>query len=81
MLNSQEIWSCLTEWMPEGQWLQLDEIYGLVEDHSVLEKDDFWPDAPGSSGLRWRRNVRNVLQKRKTSGDLLWERPARYLRP
>lgn len=61
--------------MTPGHWYSLDEIYRIVEDRAPLEADDLLPDAPGSKGIRWQRNVRNVLQKAKHDGRLIWDIP------
>jgi hypothetical protein len=78
MLSCPEIWSILKRWMPKGSWVDLQDLYHIVEDHASLRNDDFEPDAPGSTGLRWQRNVRNALQAHKRQGDIAWDGNAHY---
>jgi len=72
------IWSVLVNRMESGRWYELSELYTLIEHHVELLPDDYDADAPRSVSPRWQRNVRNVLQRRKTAGDLDWNRPGRY---
>lgn len=66
-LTSEEIEVILLRHMPRGRWLAVSELYAVVELHGSLSPADWQPDAPGSvTGIRWRRNVRNVLQRRKS---------------
>lgn len=76
--TSQAIWDVLSQRMQAGRWYELADLYSLVERYAGLRDGDFGADAPGSSSLRWQRNVRNVLQRRKTSGYLEWDAPGRY---
>jgi hypothetical protein len=67
--------------MPRGHWVSLEEIYQVVEKHWNLDAEDFHPQSPTSDIPKWKRNVRNVLQYRKSTGEILWDREARYLLP
>ena len=78
MLRIPELLAILTAYLPTDRWVDLDEIYRLVARHAVLDAEDLEPDAPGSSGLRRRRNVRNVLQYYKVRGKFEWSPPRRY---
>lgn len=78
MLHAGEIWRVVRESMEPGTWVDITEIYKLVEEHLTLDAEYLMAAAPGHSDVRWRRNVRNVLQQRKRSGALEWERPGRY---
>lgn len=77
-LRSGEIWSIMTTRMRRDRWYDLQTIYGLVSEKAQLTERDLEPDAPGSNSPRWQRNVRNVLQRRKTAGDLDWDGGGRY---
>ena len=81
MLHSDDIWTALAEHLPRGEWVQLSDIYNLVERQTVLDDEDWDVDAPGSSSPRWQRNVRNVLQRRKACGDIEWAGAGKYLLP
>jgi hypothetical protein len=64
--------------------MTMTEIYRLVETHASLTASDWEPQAAGSKGTRWKRNVRNVLQKRKSEvgggGMFEWDRARRTYR-
>lgn len=77
-LRADEIWSILTRGMRRGRWHDLAELYEMVESKATLTSADLEPDAPNSNSPRWQRNVRNVLQRRKTVGDLDWDGRAKY---
>jgi hypothetical protein len=66
ILTGAEIERLLRLHMPQGQWMTLPQIYGLIEGHASLTPSDVAPDGPGSKGIRWKRNVRNLLHKRKS---------------
>jgi hypothetical protein len=78
VLHSDEIWDVLRLHMRLGSWIGLAEIYELVQSHADLDTEDFEPAAPGHSDLRWRRNVRNVLQRMKHTTQLEWDGQGRY---
>lgn len=81
ILRADEIWSILTRSMQPGTWYDLQQMYSLVSHRAALTDADLEPDAPGSESPRWERNVRNVLQRRKSSGLLDWDGRARYRLP
>ena len=70
--------------MPSGEWLTLSEMYAIVERHATLTNADWEADAPGSTGVRWQRNVRNLLQKRNapvgSGGVFEWDADSRRYR-
>lgn len=65
MTTLKEIWRAMENHMPTGTIFGLEEIYSIVEKHCALTDEDFEPQAPDSSIPKWKRNVRNVLQKKK----------------
>ena len=64
--------------LPKGQWVRLEEIYKLVESNLSLDQEDFEGEAPSSMVPKWKRNVRNVLQYRKKTGEIEWDGEAHY---
>jgi hypothetical protein len=80
MIHAQEIWDIMHEHMNLGKWFYIEDIYSLIEKYHTLEKDDFLPQAPKSTIPKWKRNVRNVLQHRKSVGDLAWDGNRNYMR-
>lgn len=77
MLHSHEIWNIIQSHMPRGQWISLGNIYDLVERFGNLDAEDLKPQSPTSDIPKWKRNVRNVLQ-RKRDIEIQWDRNAKY---
>ena len=73
MIHLPQIWDLLQLHMNTDAWYPIETIYQMIEEHYQLDDEDFEPQAPTSSIPKWKRNVRNVLQYRKTKGDLLWD--------
>ena len=65
--------------MSRGSWVLLEEIYQLIENNWNLDAEDFEWQSPTSDIPKWKRNVRNVLQHRKDTGEIQWDGVARYL--
>jgi len=78
MITSPKIWDILLKKMPRETWVSLEEIYNLVERYGSLDREDFYPQAPGSDIPKWKRNIRNVLQNRKDNGLIRWNGKAQY---
>lgn len=77
-LRADEIWAILVRRMVPMRWYDLREIYALVATDARISDADLEPDAPGSNSPRWQRNIRNVLQRRKSGGEVAWDGRARY---
>lgn len=77
----QEIWDVIDYGLPRDEWIPLQNIYILVETKLELRPDDFLPSAPQNEEPKWMRNVRNVLQRRKTKGDIAWDKNGKYMIP
>lgn len=78
MTRLPAIWNCIRYQLPRGRWVELEDIYALVARHLELDAEDFFPQAPSSDMPKWKRNVRNVLQYRKGTGDISWNHNASY---
>lgn len=72
MTHHDTIWNIMKHFCPKGKKITLNEIYEIVASNVSLDIEDFEPQAPGSNVPKWKRNVRNVLQKRKRSGEVIW---------
>lgn len=85
MLTSSEVWDAIESHMPRGEWILLWDIYGIVEDNSELDDADRQPlkgqEHRANPQLVWGRNVRNVLQRRKQTGDIEWDGEGKYRLP
>ena len=78
MTRLPEIWNVVRSGMPRGKWVRLDEIYSLVSSRVGLDREDHLPQSPSSDIPKWKRNVRNVLQYRKSTGEIEWDGNANY---
>ena len=78
MLHLPEIWDIIRKNLSREKWTSLEIIYRLVEQKSALDDEDRKPQAPGSDIPKWKRNVRNVLQYRKKTGEIEWDGEAKY---
>jgi hypothetical protein len=76
-----EIWDVIDYELPRDEWIPLQSIYSLIESKLQLKPDDFLPSAPKSDEPKWMRNVRNVLQSRKTNGNIAWDKNGSYMIP
>ena len=76
-----EIWEIINAELTRDEWVPLQNIYALIETNVRLKTDDFLPSAPTISEPKWMRNVRNVLQHRKTTGEIAWDRNGKYMIP
>jgi putative restriction endonuclease len=75
------MWEAMRAHLPRDRWISLDDIYNAVRHHVTLSPEDLQPAARGNSQERWQRNVRNILQHRKKTFELLWAGDARYMLP
>jgi hypothetical protein len=78
MLHLPEIWDIIRKNLAKEKWTSLEKVYQLVEQKSSLDDEDWKPQAPGSDIPKWKRNVRNVLQYRKKTGEIEWDGEAKY---
>lgn len=76
-----EIWELINSKLPRDEWVALSKIYSLVEKNLQLTNNDFLPSAPKTDEPKWMRNVRNVLQSRKTNGEIAWDKNGKYMMP
>ena len=79
MIHSKDIWEIIQTKMTRGHWVSLEEIYQIVEGYGDLGNDDFKPQSPASDTPKWKRNVRNVLQYRKSRSEIQWNGKGKYL--
>ena len=73
MTRLPEIWTCLKQNMTKDIWTNLETIYEIVQNNLALDQEDFHPQSPSSDIPKWKRNVRNVLQYRKRTGEIEWD--------
>ena len=78
MLRLPEIWDVIRKNLSKEKWTSLEEIYRIIERNTNLDGEDYEPQAPKSDIPKWKRNVRNVLQYRKKTGDIEWDGEAKY---
>lgn len=73
MLNSKAAWQVLVDKVPTGEWLTLDQLYAIVERDAPLDDVDRTGVSEGSKSPKWKRTVRNVLQRKKSLGEIEWD--------
>lgn len=78
MTHQPIIWACIKRYVPSGKWTTLEDIYKIVERNIALDNDDYEWQSPSSDVPKWKRNVRNVLQYRKGTGEIEWDGDAKY---
>lgn len=81
MTHLDALWRAIQKTLPRNRWMSLTELYRGVEARVSLDAEDFLPEAPSSDTPKWRRNVRNVLQRRKALNQVLWNGNAQYKLP
>ena len=72
MIHQSEIWEIILKHMPGGKWISVSKICLIVESYANLDREDYEPEAPGSSIPKWRRNVRNALRHYKRKNEIHW---------
>ena len=75
------MWDIIKEKLPRNQVVGLQQIYSLVERHIKLTPDDWLPSAKKTVDTRWKRNIRNILQYRKTTSEIIWVGEGKYILP
>lgn len=81
MLTSAQAWEALASEAPRGEWLSITQLYEIVERNVSLEEADARPISTSNSSPRWKRTVRNALQRRKALGQIEWDGSGRYRIP
>ena len=79
MTHLSEIRDVIEKNMQQSRVYTLGELYDVVEKKCGLDREDFDPQAPNSNQPKWKRNVRNVLQKMKGK-NLNWLGNGQYQR-
>ena len=75
------LWEVIREALSTWDWTQLQEIYDAVDEALRFDSEDLLPEVEGSSQEAWKRNVRNVLQRRKRTEEVVWKRGGFYKLP
>lgn len=78
MLHLPEIWECIQNYMPRSVWVDIQDVYKLIQNHLHLDDEDSQPQSPTSPIPKWQRNVRNVLQYRKRTNEIEWDGNCKY---
>jgi DNA mismatch endonuclease, patch repair protein len=78
MLSSGEAWSILNDHAPRGEWLPLRSLYEIVQSHAKLDSADQTAMSGQNRSPRWKRTVRNILQRKKSAGVVEWDHDGRY---
>lgn len=78
MLKSREAWQAIDGYAPRGEWLPLNDLYDLVREHVSLDDSDLSSISNKRVSARWKRTVRNALQRAKADGSVEWDGKGRY---
>ena len=79
--SQQRMWKVMQEQMKRGEWYNLQSVYKLIQKELTLRDDDWEPAVSSTGDARWHRNVRNILQYRKQTDDIVWSGDAKYMFP
>jgi len=73
------LWTVLEANIPLQQWLGISTLYDIVEQNfDGFTADDIVPVTATNNEPTWHRNVRNALQRRRESGEILYDGNANY---
>ena len=72
MGSQGDIWEAMRRGL-SGQWTSLTDIYLTVREEMGLAESEM--------DSRLKRNVRNVLQRKKTTGEVAWDGHGKYRLP
>jgi hypothetical protein len=75
------MWKEMQLEMEKGKWYTLQSIYQIIQNKLPLQNDDWNPAALSTDDPRWHRNIRNILQYRKKTDEIVWSGDARYMLP
>lgn len=83
MVTKQEILrNLLNDFVPKDRWIYITDIYDIIERSiEIFQPNDFDVLAEYNQQPKWKRNVRNALQKLKTNRQILWDGNSNYLFP
>jgi len=73
MTYLSEIWECIKKKISKSHWTNIETIYDFVQNSLTPDTEDVQPQSPSSDIPKWKRNVRNVLQYRKKTGEIEWD--------
>lgn len=79
MTHLPDIWECIRQHLPRKRWVPIGDVYSLVQSKLRPDREDQEPQSPSSDIPKWKRNVRNVLQYRKRTGEIEWDGQANYM--
>jgi hypothetical protein len=74
MTDSVVIWQTIKKYVPRKTWLSKAEVYAIVEDHAVFDREDLEPSRYPALLPRWKANVCRVLKAKETAGEVFARR-------
>ena len=73
------LWTVLVNNIPLRQWINISELYRIVETNFIsFTNDDLSPVTSNNNEPTWHRNLRNALQSKNNSGEILYDENANY---
>jgi len=77
--KSETLWTVLVDNIPLAKWIDINDLYKIVEKNfNSFTDDDLSPVTKGRTDSTWRRNLRNVLQRKKKIGEILYNGNSKY---
>jgi hypothetical protein len=68
MTQPSTLWGVFQRHAPRRQWISTQEIFSIIESHSLFDHDDLTLHT--SNVVQWKVNVRRLLQAKKRAGAL-----------
>jgi hypothetical protein len=81
MTHAGQFWDMIRRTLRRGHPISLLSIYEAVEMGIALDAEDQLPEAPHSHAPKWKRNVRNVLQRKRGTAEVEWLGNSQYQLP
>lgn len=77
--STNTLWTTLVSNIRLGYWTDISELYDIVSsNYKSFTPSDYAPVTPTNSEPTWHRNLRNVLQNKRRTGEILYNDNAKY---
>jgi hypothetical protein len=69
--SASVLWDTIRRHLSPDGWVALQDLYGAASNGLTFDAGDMRPEVTGSSQQAWKRNIRNVLQSKVRSGEVM----------
>lgn len=77
--SANTLWTILVSNIPLRQWINIKELYNIVQtNYKSFTTDDLAPVTEHNKEPTWHRNLRNALQNKRKTGEILYDEKANY---